>query len=415
MQVGTTPASARRFGALRYHDFTLLWVGLLVSNAGTWMQNVAQGWLTYQLGNSPFYLGLLGASFALPMIVLPMVGGTIADRVERLTILKITQTAMMLCAVAMATLALLRIITIVDIIVISFLSSVALAVDNPTRQALIPDLVPPSELLSAISLNSVAFNGAALVGPAIAGLILGLAGHDLMIGAAVVFYLNALSFLAVLGPVFVIKPRRVDRPGAPSRFHQAITEGFRYVRQRPSLMLLLALSAVASIFGRSFSQLLPVFARDVLQVGSTGYGVMLALPGAGTLLGGFGLAAGGHHLDRRRLIVIAQVSFAVSIILFALSRSFALSLLLLGSSGFWATVFGAVTATILQTESAGHLRGRVMSLYTITIIGLGPLGSLISGTLATVIPVSLAIILPALVILAFLGVAVTHPAWQEVR
>ncbi len=415
MQAGAMTPSPRKFGALRYRDFTLLWIGLLVSNAGTWMQNVAQGWLTYELTNSPFYLGLLGASFAVPMIVLPMIGGTIADRVDRLTILKFTQTAMMLCAAAMATLALFRIITIWDIIVISFLSSVALAVDNPTRQALIPDLVPPEELLGAISLNSVAFNGAALVGPALAGIILGLTGNELMLGAALVFYLNALSYLAVLGPVFLIRPRPVERPPSSSRFHSAIVEGLSYIRERPALLLLLALSAVISIFGRSFSQLLPVFARDILRVGSEGYGIMLALPGAGTLLAGLVLASAGQQLKRRPLIVTSQLGFAASVIAFALVRTFPISLALLGFSGFFATAFGAVAATILQIETRGHLRGRVMSLYTITIIGLGPMGSLISGSLATVIPVSYAVILPALVIVAFLGYAMTHPAWSQVK
>src|SRR6185437_15522944 len=250
MHTGAAVSSARRFGALHYRDFTLLWVGLLVSNAGTWMQSVAQGWLTYQMTNSPFYLGLLGASFAVPMIALPMIGGTIADRIDRLAILKFTQTAMMLLAATMATLSLLHLITIWDIIVISFLSSVALAVDNPTRQALIPDLVPRDELLSAISLNSVAFNGAALVGPAMAGVILGLAGNQLLLGTAIVFYANALSFLAVLGPVFIIRPRPVDKPAVVKKFYSAIVEGLSYVNQRPSLLLLLALSAVAALFGR---------------------------------------------------------------------------------------------------------------------------------------------------------------------
>lgn len=412
----------RKFGALRYRDFTLLWAGLLVSNAGTWMQNVGQGWLAYQLTNSPFYLGLLGASFAVPMIALPLFGGTIADRFNRLTILKFTQTGMMLAAVAMATLAYLRIITIWDMIAISFLSSVALAVDNPTRQALIPDLVPREELLSAISLNSVAFNGAALVGPAIAGLILqlgvpanGAGSTDLLYrNTAFVFYANALSFFSVLVPVFIIRPRPSERR-QPAGFHQAVLDGLRYVQQRSALLLLLVLSAVVSMFGRSFTQLLPVFASDVLRVGSEGYGVMLTLPGAGTLLAGIGLAAGGHYLNRRRLLVAAQIALVASIVVFALSHSFVLSLAMLGLNGFAATVFGAVAATILQIESEGHLRGRVMSLYTITVIGLGPLGSLISGSLATQIPVGWAILLPSLVILAFLGLSVTRPAWKEVQ
>jgi MFS family permease len=418
-QAATGPAP-RKFGALRHRDFTLLWVGLLLSNSGTWMQNVAQGWLAYALTRSPFDLGLLGASFAVPMILLPLVGGTIADRVDRLTILKFTQTAMLGAAMAMATLALLRVITIWDMIAISFLSSVALAVDNPTRQALIPDLVPSSELLSAISLNSVAFNGAALVGPALAGLILGSTatpsvGPALFRNTSLVFYLNAASFLAVLGPVFIIRAPP-PRPTAKDRgFNNAVFDGLRYVQQRPALLLLLSLSAVVAVFGRSFTQLLPVFASAVLHVGSAGYGLMLALPGAGTLLAGFLLAGGGHYLNRRWLILGSQVAVVGSIVVFALSSSFPLSLAMLAINGFAATVFGAVAATILQLESEGHLRGRVMSLYTVTVIGLGPLGALISGSLATVIPIGPAVVLPALLILGFLVFAIRRPAWQAVR
>lgn len=415
MQPPPVTPRPRRFGALRYRDFTLLWIGLLISNSGTWMQNVAQSWLTYQLTDSTFYLGLLGASFALPMILLSPVGGTIADYVDRLTILKFSQTAMMLCAATLATLSFLRVITIWHIIAISILASTALALDSPTRQALIPDLVPEFELLSAVSLNSVAFNGAALIGPAIAGLILGLAGYDLLFGSALVFYVNAARFLAVLVPLFLIRPRRLPPHRVTARLGLAILEGISYVQDRPSLLLLLALSAAASLFGRSFNMLLPVFARDLLHVGPEGLGLMLASPGAGTLLAGFSLAAVGHYLNHRRLIATALLGFAATVIAFALSRAFPLSLLLLGLSGFTATLFAAVTATILQLETESHLRGRVMSLYTITIIGLGPLGALLSGTLATVIPVSIAIILPAFLIVVILGYATTQPAWQEVR
>lgn len=418
-----TNSGPRKFGALRHRDFTLLWSGLLISNAGTWMQNVAQGWLAYALTNSPLYLGLLGASFAVPMILLPVFGGAIADRFNRLGILKVTQSIMMLAAVVMATLAYLRVITIWEMIAISFLSSVALAVDNPTRQALIPDLVPRQELLSAISLNSVAFNGAALVGPAIAGLLLGSAASSgtsqsltpqLYSSTALVFYVNAISYVAVLGPLFIMRPdsQSHKRTGG---LQNTVFEGFEYVKTRPALLLLLVLSAAMSVFGRSFSQLLPVFARDVLQVGTEGYGLMLALPGAGTLLAGFGIAAVGHYLDRRRIILFSLLALVITIVAFALSRNYPLSLALLAINGFAATAFGAVVATIIQLDTEGRLRGRVMSLYTITVIGLGPLGSLISGSLATVIPVSYAVAIPALIVLSFIVYAMRQPAWKQIK
>jgi MFS family permease len=416
----TSSVAVSRFGPLRHRDFTLLWAGLLISNSGTWMQSVGQGWLAYLLTNSPLWLGLLGAAFAVPMIVLPLVGGTIADRIDRLVILRFTQTIMLLCAAILAALTLARVVSIWHMVALTLVSSCALAVDNPTRQALIPDLVPRSELFAAISLNSVAFNGAALIGPALAGLLLKAAGGSqvgdgLYVSAAVLFTFNALSFLAVLGPVFIIRPRPFERIGRAASFQSALVEGVTFVGRRPALLLLLVLSACASVFGRSFSQLLPVFARDVLAVGSDGFGLMLALPGAGTLVAGFSLAWLGRGLDRRRLIVVSLVGIVASIVAFSFSRDFVLALALLGLSGFFATTFGSVAATILQTETSGQLRGRVMSLYAITLIGLGPLGSLLSGALASYLPIGVAVALPSLVILVVLVYAMTRPAWQQVK
>jgi MFS family permease len=415
-----TTTVVNRLGPLQHRDFTLLWAGLLVSNSGTWMQSVAQGWLAYALTNSPLWLGLLGAAFALPMIALPLVGGTIADRVDRLVILRITQTLMLACAAILAALTLARVVSIWHMVALTLISSCALAVDNPTRQALIPDLVPRSELFAAISLNSVAFNGAALIGPALAGVLLKTAGGSqvgdgLYTSSAVLFTFNTLSFLAVLVPVFIIRPRPVPRSSVVVSFQAALLEGIVFVRRRPALLLLLVLSACASVFGRSFSQLLPVFARDVLAVGSDGFGLMLALPGAGTLAAGFSLAWLGRGIDRRRLIVIALLGLVGSVVIFSFSRAFLPSLALLFLNGFFATVFGSVAATILQTETEGQLRGRVMSLYAITLIGLGPLGSVLSGALASYLPIGTAVAVPSLVILVVLAYAASRPAWQQVK
>jgi MFS family permease len=384
------------------------------------MQTVAQGWLAYALTNSPMWLGLLGASFAVPMIALPLVGGTIADRIDRLVILRVTQTTMLFCATVLAALTFAHLVTVWHMVALSFISACALAVDNPTRQALIPDLVPRSELFAAISLNSVAFNGAALIGPALAGLLLKAAGGSqvgdgLYVSAAALFTFNALSFLAVLGPVFIIRPRPVERSSRDTSFQSALLEGLTFVRERRELLLLLVLSAGTSVFGRSFSQLLPVFARDVLAVGSDGYGLMLALPGAGTLVAGFSLAVVGQRFGHRSLIVSSLFGVVGSVVGFAVSRSFVLSLALLGLSGFFATACGSVMATILQSETHGQLRGRVMSLYAITLIGLSPLGSVLSGALATYLPVSIAVALPSLAILVVLGYVSSRTSWKAIK
>ena len=201
------PANEVRFAALRHRNFTLLWSGLLVSNVGTWMQNVAQGWLVLQLTNSPLWLGLLGLSFAIPMIVFPLVGGAVSDRVNRIRLLYITQTGQMLVAFALALLTWLNLINVWYILIGSFLSSTFLAFDNPTRQALIPDLVPRRDLLNALSLNSATYTGAALLGPAIAGALLG------PLGAGTLFFLNGLSYGAVIIALWAMRDVRTHAGG----------------------------------------------------------------------------------------------------------------------------------------------------------------------------------------------------------
>lgn len=408
--------AGRRFGALRHRNFALLWGGLLLSNTGTWMQGTAQGYLVYQLTSSPLALGVLGFAFALPMLLLPPLGGVVADRVDRLVLLRVTNVLWIVMTLVLATLTWTGAVTYWLILLVSFLGAVLLAFDNPARQALVPDLVPPSELLSAISLNSVVFTGASLVGPAVAGLLLGAAGAELYRGAAVVFGLNAASYLAVLVPVvwwIRVPPRQ--RTAAPASFGTDLREGIQYVAARRPLVLLLLLTAVTSVFGRSFAQLMPVFARDVLRVGPDGLGLMYAAPGAGTLLGGTALASLRYVGSRRRLVTGATVAFALSIFGFAASRSYPLSLALLFAGGLAATVAGATIATLLQGQVPGALRGRVMSLQTLAIIGMGPLGGLLSGALATWLPAPVSIAASATVVLGFLlGVVVTQPAWRDV-
>ncbi len=341
----------------------------------------------------------------------------IADRIDRLALLRYTNLAWIIMTLALAMLTWTGRVTYWQILLVSLLGASALAFDNPTRQALIPDLVPRPDLLSAISLNSVAFTGASLVGPALAGLILRAFGDDLYRGAAVVFSLNAASYLAVLIPVLCwIRVPAHPRPAPPASVGADLLEGLRYVRTRRPLVLLLSLTAVTSVFGRSFSQLMPVFARDVLHVDQAGLGLMYSAPGAGTLIGGAALAASGRPRSHRQLVAGATAAFTLTIFGFALSRSYPLSLGLLFLTGLTSTVAGATISTLLQAHAPRRLRGRVMSLWTLCMIGMGPLGALLSGALATVIPAPLAVSLTAAVILVFLaGVVLTQPAWREIE
>lgn len=370
------PAAPGRLAALRHRNFALLWAGSIVSNIGTWMQNVTQSWLVLQLTNSPLWLGLLGLSFALPMVTLPLVGGAVVDRVHRVRLLYITQTGQMLLAFGLAALTALHVIAVWHILLASFLGATLLAFDNPARQALVYDLVPQRDLLNAISLNSATYTGAALVGPALAGMLL------VPLGPAGLFFLNGVSFLAVLLALAGMRGVRSHGSAEAAPLGRAMRAGLTYVWRAPYALGLLGLSAMAAIFGRSYQMLLPVFARDIWNVGAAGYGWLLSAAGAGALAGAVGLAAFGRGWRQGAAMVAAGLGFSLSLVLFALSPSFAGGLVLLFAAGVMATALTTLISTQLQVMTPDRLRGRVMSMYAITLIGLPSLGALAAGALA---------------------------------
>ncbi len=366
-----------RFAALRYRNFTLLWTGLIVSNVGTWMQNVAQGWLVLQLTNSPVWLGLLGLSFAIPMMVLPLVGGVIADHVDRIKLLYFTQSGMLLSALALAVLFWTGHINVYYILAASFVSSSMLAFDNPSRQALVPDLVPRQHLLNALSLNSASYNGAALFGPALAGALLS------PLGAGWLFFLNAVSYLAVIFALMGVHDvrRHSGVEGRPA-MGKALVGGLSYAMKSRFILALLGLSALTAVFGRSYQNLLPIFARDIWKGGEFGYGVLLSAAGGGALVGAFWLAS-FRRLQRQGAVMIASgLAFSLCLVFFALSPSLVLGAILLFIGGVTSTINGTMIATFIQVMAPNQMRGRLMSLYAITLIGLPSLGALGSGSLA---------------------------------
>ena len=365
-----------RFAALQNRNFGLLFSGLIVSNVGTWMQNVAQGWLVLQLTNSPLWLGLLGLSFAIPMIVLPFVGGVVVDRINRVRLLYVTQTGEMLLAFILAALTWLGWINVYYILAASFIGSALLAFDNPARQALVPDLVPSEHLFNAMALNAATYNGAALLGPAIAGALLG------PLGAGALFFINGVSFLAVLIALLAMRDVRTHSGGAQASLRQSALRGLGYVWNNRLILFLLILSAVAAVFGRSYQNLLPIFARDIWHAGPAGYGFLLSSAGGGALVGAFGLAAIRQLKRHGALMIGIGLLFCVSIVLFAISPSLILGCLLLFLAGVTSTAFGTIIATFIQVEAPNELRGRIMSLYAITLIGLPSLGALGSGAIA---------------------------------
>jgi MFS family permease len=334
------------------------------------MQNVAQSWLIYKLtGDDPWYLGLLGLSFAIPMVVVPPLGGVVVDRVDRVRLLYLTQTGSLLVAALLAIVTWSGLVQPWYILLSTFAGALLLAFDNPARQSLIPELVPRQDLLNALSLNSATYTGAALVGPALAGILLNL------VGAGWLFMINASSFLAVIGALLAMR-------GVPERQHRsqglrdALLAGFAYVGRQKLVFALLVLSALAALFGRSYQQLLPVFADAVWRAGSGGYGALLSAGGAGALIGAFAMASAQGIRAQGRVLVTSGIVFCAMLGAFALSPWFWLGVALLVAAGVASTVFTTMIATLIQLEVPGELRGRVMSLYAVTLIGLPSLGTL---------------------------------------
>ena len=369
-----------RFASLQHRNFKFLWAGLIVSNTGTWMQNVAQGWLVLQLTNSPFWLGLLGLSFAIPMILLPLLGGAVVDRIDRVKLLYVTQTGAMLTALILAIMTWTGTVHISYIMIASFVSSALLAFDNPARQALLPDLVPQHDLMNAISLNSATYTGAALVGPAIAGVLLA------PLGAGTLFFLNAISYLSVIIALAAMK--NVKTHGSNTQhtsIGKSMVTGLSYTWNNKLIFALLSLSALAAIFGRSYQNLLPIFARDIWNRGPAGYGILLSSSGAGALVGAFGFASIRNIKYQGAILVISGLFFSLTVISFAFSSHFWLGVILLFLGGISVTIFSTLISTFIQISVPNQLRGRIMSLYSITLIGLPSLGAMGVGSLAQIL------------------------------
>jgi len=340
------------------------------------MQNVANGWLVLQLTNSPLWLGLLGLSFAIPMIILPPFAGAIVDRVNRVKLLFFTQSMQAVAAIALALLTWFGRIQVWHILVASFVSALLLAFDNPARQALVPNLVKPRDLLNALSLNAATYTGAALVGPALAGVLLN------PLGAGTLFFLNGISYLAVIFALAAMRDVTTHSGGQHGTLSSAFWKGLSYAWNDRSVLALLALSALGAIFGRSYQNLLPAFSRDIWHAGPQGYGYLLAAAGGGALVGAFGLASLKRVPRQGAVMLSSGLIFSLCLIFFALSPSYILGFVLLFVAGCASTVFSTIIATFIQLSVPNELRGRVMSLYTVTLIGLPSLGAMGSGALA---------------------------------
>jgi MFS family permease len=392
-------AEGSPFAALRHRNFQLYFGGQLISNAGTWMQVIAQGWLVYQLTHSDLSLGIVGFAAAIPSLLVTPWGGVVVDRVQKRTLLMFTQAGAMLLAFILGALAFTGAVREWHIVLLAAGLGLVNAFDAPARQAFVVELVGRRDLANGIALNSLMFNSARVVGPALGGILLAL------VGAAWCFTINGLSFLAVILGLAAMKFELHQPAGGTETPWQQLSRGLRYAAGEAEIAGLLLLSLAFSVFGVSYATVLPAFVAQVLQQGAAAYGWVTTATGVGAVTGALIIA---HHRGtkwRGKWLVTASLAFPVVLAAFGFNASLTVSLVLAFGLGIGFMTQFTMMNTLLQTRVDDSLRGRVMALYTLTFFGLAPFGNLAIGALSDRIGLSYAIGLFALVSLV-LAVAI---------
>ena len=397
--------SFQGYEVLRNRNYRLFWLGQWISLIGTWMQSVTQAWLLTRLTDSPMALGLSRRAASAPMLVLVLFGGLISDRANRRHVIMITQALSLVQALVLALLTLSGVIQPWHIIALAAVLGAINAFDIPARQAFIVELVGGSHLPNAIALNSTGFNVARVLGPAVGGLLVA------AVGEGICFLINAVSYIAVLWGLWLIRPESLLRtPALRGREPGALGAGVRYVRERTELTWILGLVGVISAVAISYRTFLPVMARNVLGVGAWRYGILMAAAGVGAGLGGFVLA--GQRLapeSYRRLLPASLVWFSVMLGAFALSRNYTASLILLAAVGSGGILYFNASNTTVQLSVEDAYRGRVMSVYTLMHQGTATFGSLILGFIAQRYGTPAALFSGAVVCLVAVTVFVVRP------
>ena len=398
------------FAALRYYNFRLWFGGQIVSLFGTWMQTTAQGFLVYELTGSAAFLGYVGFASGLPSWLFMLMGGVVADRIPRRTMLIITQTSMMILAFILAALTYTDLIQPWHIIVLAFLLGVANAFDAPARLALTNDLVEPEDLTNAIALNGTMFNAAAIVGPALASIVYAAAGP------AWCFTLNGISFLAVI--IALAFMRLTVAPAGTRRTStgKALLEGFRYVGAHTTILALISLVGAVGLFGMSFITLLPAWAVDVLDGDVKTNGLLLMARGIGALLGALAIASLGRFQYRGRLLTAGTFIMPVMLLAFSFTTLTPVAMLTLLVVGIAQIMIFNLANAAVQTSVDDTLRGRVMSIYSLVFFGIFPIGSFIAGQVAELASEQIAVRLSAILLGLFaIGLAIFVPAVRKIK
>jgi MFS family permease len=383
----TTRRSRSSFSALRHRDFRLLWIGQLISVTGSQMQLVAINWHVYLLTKSPLALGGVGLVRVLPIIFCSLVGGVVADAVDRKRLMLISQSLMLIGAAILAAMTASGLSSIWPIYLLTAISSAALAFDSPARQALLPTLVPVEDFPNAVSLGIVVFNSAMIVGPAVAGQLLSFSGP------ALIYALNAASFIAVIIALLLMSAGgRAEADAPPTQVNLgALREGLRFVWRTPIIVQTMTLDFIATFFA-SATALLPIFAAEILKVGPRGLGLLAAAPGVGSIVSGLAMARIGVMRKQGRAVLVSVAIYGLATVGFSLSRWFLLSLLMLGITGSADTVSTVLRQTIRQLVTPNYLRGRMTSVNMIFFMGGPQLGEFEAGALAAIIGATLSVL-----------------------
>lgn len=371
------PRSLNPFRALRAHrNFRIFWIGQAVSLTGSWVQIVAQGWLALDLSNDAFIVGVVSAAGSFPVLVFSLYGGVIADRYDKRKVVMIGQGLLALEAALLWWFVVSDTITIPWLLALATFAGIVSAFEIPARQALLIELVVRDDLMDAIALNTSAFNLARILGPSIAAAVIASAG------LAWCFGLNAISFSAVLAGLFMLRlppyVRPVDRPSPLA----GLKEGIAYMLETQEIIVVMRMVAVFSVFGVPYLTLMPVFAREALGVGASGYGLLMSATGVGALSGALFLAAVGGRIRRGRLFAMASLAFPITVLALSATAQPPVAAFVVLLAGLFMILQTALANGILQAVVPDELRGRVMAAYVVVYVGLAPIGSFVGGALA---------------------------------
>jgi MFS family permease len=388
--------SARQtFSALRHRDYNLWFRGQIVSLMGTWMQQTAQGYLVYQLTGSPVYLGYVGFATGVPAWLFTLYGGVVADRVEKRKLLIATQTSMMLLAFVLAGLVFSGLVQPWHIVALAFLLGIANAFDAPARLSIVSEMVSREDMTNAIALNATMFNTGSAIGPAVAGVAYAL------VGPAWCFMLNGLSFIAVIVALLMIRPTPRRAASARVSAWADLLEGLRYIVRDPAIRTLIVLVGVTSLFGISSSTLFPAWAVEVLGGDATTTGLLQSARGVGARVSALMIASLGRFDFKGKLLTLGTIAFPALLLIFAQLRWLPLVLLVLMLSGIAIILIMNVANALVQSLAPDALRGRIMSVYSLTFFGLMPIGALWAGAAAEAVGEPAAVMIGAGVSLVF--------------